>query len=77
MMMSGRWDEARELYRWFTPLAHLDVGIKFVQCIKLAIQEAGLGAEWVRDPRLELEGAERERVLRIIQQGLENRPQLG
>ncbi|MBA4293501.1 dihydrodipicolinate synthase family protein [bacterium] len=77
MMMSGRWVEARELYRWFTPLAHLDVGNKFVQCIKLAIQEAGLGAEWVRDPRLELEGAERERVLRIIQQGLENRPQLG
>jgi 1-pyrroline-4-hydroxy-2-carboxylate deaminase len=77
MMMSGRWDEARELYRWFTPLAHLDVGNKFVQCIKLAIQEAGLGSEWVRGPRLELEGVERERVLRIIQQGLENRPQLG
>lgn len=77
LMMAGKWEEAQKVYRWFTPLAHLDVGNKFVQCIKLTIQEAGLGTEWVRRPRLELEGAERERVLKIIRQGLENRPQLG
>lgn len=56
----GRWDEARALYRWFFPLLKLDTQIKFVQLIKLAVQEAGLGREWVRSPRLPLAGAERE-----------------
>src|SRR6266705_1745912 len=32
----GQWDQAREIYRWFTPLLHLDVHPKFVQYIKLA-----------------------------------------
>ena len=50
---------ARDL-RWYTPLLHLDTQVKFVQYIKLAIQEAGLGAEWVRAPRLPLEGEERD-----------------
>lgn len=71
---SGQWEKARELYRWYTPLLHLDIPIKFVQYIKLAIQECGLGAEWVRAPRLPLEGREREEVLAIIHRGLENRP---
>jgi len=73
---AGRWEEARALYRWFTPLLHLDIPIKFVQYIKLAIQECGLGAEWVRAPRLPLEGAERERILAIIHAGIEARPEL-
>ena len=73
---AGKWDEARALYRWFSPLLHLDTHLKFVQYIKLAVQEAGLGAEWVRAPRLALEGAERERVLRIIHEGLAKRPKL-
>lgn len=76
LMMAGKWEEARTLYRWYTPLLHLDVGTKFVQNIKLAIQEVGLGAEWVRSPRLPLVGEERERVLKVIHTGLENRPQL-
>jgi len=71
---AGQWEEARTLYRWFTPLLHLDIPIKFVQYIKLAIQECGLGAEWVRAPRLPLEGAERERILNILHHGLETRP---
>jgi 4-hydroxy-tetrahydrodipicolinate synthase len=71
---AGRWEEARALYRWFTPLLHLDIPIKFVQYIKLAIQECGLGAEWVRAPRLPIEGAERERVLKIIHDGITARP---
>ena len=29
------------MYRWFTPLLHLDTHVKFVQYIKLAVQEAG------------------------------------
>lgn len=72
----GDWDKARELYRWFTPLLHLDVHPKFVQYIKLAVQEAGLGREWVRAPRLPLAGAERKQVLKVIHDGLARRPKL-
>jgi len=74
LAISGQWQEARKLYRWYTPLLHLDVGLKFVQNIKLAIQEAGLGREWVRLPRLPLTGEERDRVLRIIRTAVEARP---
>lgn len=72
----GEWEQARALYRWFTPLLHLDVHPKFVQYIKLALQECGLGAEWVRPPRLPLAGAERRRILKIIREGIEHRPRL-
>lgn len=73
---AGRWDDARALYRWFYPLLKLDTHVKFVQYIKLAVQEAGLGRETVRAPRLPLTGAEREQVLGIIRQGLATRPPL-
>ncbi len=73
---AGKWDEARAIYRWFTPLLHLDVSTKFVQYIKLAVQEAGLGKEWVRAPRLVLKGEERKRVLKIIHDGIAKRPKL-
>ncbi len=46
---AGRWEEALRIYRWFAPLLKLDTHVKFVQYIKLAAQETGLGAEWVRD----------------------------
>lgn len=72
----GEWEKAREIYRWFTPLLHLDVNVKFVQYIKLAVQECGLGAEWVRAPRLTLSGAERKAVLKIIHDGIAHRPKL-
>jgi 4-hydroxy-tetrahydrodipicolinate synthase len=72
----GDWDKARELYRWFTPLLHLDVHTKFVQYIKLAVQECGLGSEWVRAPRLPLTGAERKRILGIIHEGIAKRPRI-
>lgn len=73
---AGEWDKAREIYRWFTPLLHLDVSTKFVQYIKLAVQECGLGKEWVRAPRLTLTGAERKRVLKIIHDGISSRPKI-
>jgi 1-pyrroline-4-hydroxy-2-carboxylate deaminase len=73
---AGRWDEARAMYRWFYPLLKLDTHIKFVQYVKLAVQEAGLGREWVREPRLSLVGAEREQILQVIRQGFEHRPSL-
>ncbi|MGC4006526.1 MAG: dihydrodipicolinate synthase family protein [Pirellulales bacterium] len=73
---AGKWDEARAMYRWFYPLMKLDTHVKFVQYIKLAVQEVGLGKEYVRAPRLTLTGAERESVLAIIRQGIANRPNL-
>ena len=73
---SGQWEKARALYRWFSPLAHLDIPLKFVQYIKLAMQETGLGTEWVRAPRLPVEGAERETVLKIVRDGIETRPRI-
>jgi 1-pyrroline-4-hydroxy-2-carboxylate deaminase len=72
----GRWAEAFELYSWFLPLLRLDVVPKFVQLIKLAQQEAGVGSERVRGPRLVLEGHEREAALEIIHKGLQHRPAL-
>jgi 1-pyrroline-4-hydroxy-2-carboxylate deaminase len=73
---AGRWEEAREIYRWFAPLLQLDVGTKFVQSIKLAVQECGLGREWVRAPRQPLTGVEREDVLKTIHDGIATRPSL-
>lgn len=72
----GRWDEARELYRWFTPVLHLDCHVKLVQYIKLAQAISGLGSETVRAPRLSLVGDERRRVADVVQQALESRPKL-
>lgn len=72
----GAWDAARDLYRWFTPLLHLDTHPKFVQYIKLAVQECGLGEEWVRAPRRPLTGPERKQVLKVIHDGLAARPRL-
>ncbi len=76
LMQAGRWDEAVKIYRWFTPLLHLDTHVKFVQYIKLCVQECGLGSEWVRAPRLPLAGAERKAVLKVIHDGIANRPKL-
>lgn len=73
---SGSWEKALAIYRWFTPLLHLDVHVKFVQYIKLAMQETGLGAEWVRAPRLTLSGRERANVLKVIRDGIASRPRI-
>lgn len=70
-------DEALKIYRWFLPLLELDIHPKLVQYIKLAEQEAGIGSEYVRAPRLTLVGEERERILKIIREGIKNRPKLG
>lgn len=77
LMQRGNWHAARKLYRWFMPLMHLDTHLKFVQYIKLAVQEAGYGSEWVRPPRLPLAGAERRKVLKIIRKGIATRPRRG
>jgi len=76
LAMAGKWEQARELYRWYTPLLHLDTKVKLVQYIKLAMQETGLGSEMVRAPRLPIEGAEREEILGIIRKAMASRPVL-
>jgi dihydrodipicolinate synthase/N-acetylneuraminate lyase len=73
---SGQWEQARELYRWYTPLLHLDTKVKLVQYIKLAMQETGLGSELTRAPRLPLVGAEREEILAVIRHAIQTRPAL-
>jgi len=73
---SGQWDKARELYRWYAPLLHLDTKVKLVQYIKLAMQETGLGSEMVRAPRLPIVGVEREEILGIIRKAIATRPAL-
>jgi 4-hydroxy-tetrahydrodipicolinate synthase len=73
---SGRYEEALRVYRWYTPLLHLDTHVKLVQYIKLAMAETGLGSEMVRAPRLPLVGAERETILAIIRKALQTRPTL-
>jgi len=65
---AGRYDEARALYRIMTPAFHLDTHVKLVQYIKLAESIVYGAPEWVRTPRLPLEGAERERVIAVIQE---------
>jgi 1-pyrroline-4-hydroxy-2-carboxylate deaminase len=76
LVQAGKWTEAREAYRWYTPLLHLDTHIKLVQYIKLASAECGYGTELCRAPRLNLVGEERERILGIIRKAIKTRPKL-
>jgi 4-hydroxy-tetrahydrodipicolinate synthase len=76
LILQDRFAEARSLYRWFTPLLHLDTKIKLVQYIKLGQQIVGLGSEKVRAPRLELVGEERAYVTGLYETALKSRPQL-
>ena len=71
---AGKQRRRRALYDWFLPLLRLDTVPKFVQLIKLVQEEAGLGSERVRPPRLVLEGAERAAAVRLIRQRLSTRP---
>jgi 4-hydroxy-tetrahydrodipicolinate synthase len=70
----GRFDEALKIYRWYTPLLHLDTHVKLVQYIKLAMAETGRGSEMVRAPRLPLAGKEREEILAILRKAIQSRP---
>ena len=76
LAMAGKYAEALKVYRWYTPLLHLDTHIKLVQYIKLAAAECGYGTDMVRAPRLPLVGEERERILGIIRQAIKTRPPL-
>ncbi len=76
LVKAGRIEEAARIYRWFMPLLELDIHPKLVQYIKMAAAATDLGSEYVRAPRLAVEGEERTRILSIIETGLANRPQL-
>jgi 4-hydroxy-tetrahydrodipicolinate synthase len=76
LTQAGRWDEARELYQWFLPLLHLDVGPKFIQQIKLVEALMGVGSAKVRAPRLQLTEKEASAVEKILNNALEYRPQV-
>jgi 4-hydroxy-tetrahydrodipicolinate synthase len=76
LINKGRIAEALQIYRWFMPLLELDIHPKLVQYIKLAETMTGIGSEYVRAPRLVLEGAERDRIVAVIEAGINSRPQL-
>jgi len=76
LVKAGMYKEALDIYRWFLPLLELDLHPKLVQFIKLVATQTGLCSEFVRAPRLVLEGKEREQVLAIINRALGNRPAL-
>tara|TARA_R100001039_G_C1845390_1_gene105746 strand:- start:300 stop:1274 length:975 start_codon:yes stop_codon:yes gene_type:complete len=76
LQKAGRLKEALDIYRWFMPLLELDINPKLVQNIKLAEVATGIGTEHVRAPRLPLIGDERQHVLKVIEEGVKNRPTL-
>lgn len=76
LLAARNYDQALPLYRWFTPVLHLDDHPKLVQYIKLAQTMNGNGTETVRAPRLPLIGAERDRISAIIKRAIDTRPKL-
>jgi 4-hydroxy-tetrahydrodipicolinate synthase len=76
LVKAGRIEEAMSIYRWFLPVLELDIHSKLVQYIKLAEAQTGIGSEYVRAPRLRLEGKEREKILKTIGDCIASRPPL-
>src|SRR5215831_4433328 len=74
LVKGGRIEEALQIHRWFLPLLELDLHVKLVQYIKLAESCVGIGSEYVRAPRLRLEGQERQEIQKIISDCLATRP---
>lgn len=72
--MSGDYERALEIYRWYMPMLRFDSHPKLVQYIKLTCQELGYGHERTRPPRLPLVGEEREHVLGIVRNCVATRP---
>ncbi|GAB4183297.1 MAG: dihydrodipicolinate synthase family protein [Thalassobaculales bacterium] len=76
LLAAGNYAEALPVYRWFTPLLHLDDHPKLVQYIKFAQSLTGHGSETTRPPRLALVGEERARIEGLVRQALATRPNL-
>jgi len=73
---AGRIAEALEIYRWFLPLLHLDIGPKFVQQIKLCEAIVRGTNPTTRAPRLALAGVEEAKVRAVVEKALASRPNL-
>jgi 4-hydroxy-tetrahydrodipicolinate synthase len=76
LVRAGKIQEALAIYRWFMPLLELDINPQLVQNIKMAELATELGTEYVRPPRLPLQGEERKRVQDIIDSSIASRPVL-
>ena len=76
LLSEGKYKEALTIYRWFTPILHMDVHAKLVQYIKLAQEMTGVGKAHVRPPRLPLVGKELETIKAEIQKAIDTRPSL-
>jgi len=76
LAIQGEREKAFELYRWFLPLLRMDTVPRFVQLIKLAQTEVGMGNSQVRPPRLQLAGEELRKARNLINQALRHRPQM-
>jgi 1-pyrroline-4-hydroxy-2-carboxylate deaminase len=74
LLRKGELERARQIYRWFMPLLHLDSEHDLVQTIKLAEQIMGRGSERVRPPRLALSGERRAAVIALIERARDSRP---
>jgi 4-hydroxy-tetrahydrodipicolinate synthase len=74
LVKQERYTEAIALYRWFLPLLELDIHPKLVQYIKLAATQTGISNEYVRAPRLAIEGVERESILTTILASIASNP---
>jgi dihydrodipicolinate synthase/N-acetylneuraminate lyase len=72
----GKIKQAFELYRWFLPLLRMDTVPKFIQLIKFAQQELGVGNARVRPPRLEITGEELAETKQVIAEALKHRPKI-
>ena len=76
LIKANKYEDALKIYRWFMPLLELDIHPKLVQYIKLAETRTGIGSEFVRPPRMILEGEERKAILKIIDDAMAKRPKL-
>ena len=74
LQKAGKIQEAITIYRWFMPLLELDINPKLVQYIKLASTFTNIGSEYVRAPRLMLQGEERKTIIKTIEDALKTRP---
>ena len=75
LAIAGKKEAAFDIYRWFLPLLRLDTVPKFVQLIKLAQAESGVGSARVRPPRLKIEGSELTEAKELIARALRQRPE--
>ena len=74
---AGRIPEALEIYRWFLPLLHMDIGPRFVQNIKLVEHIVRGTSPVTRAPRLPLTTDAAQAVRAVTETALATRPDLG